>query len=104
MASFKGMVYNFSFMKYLLSTCNVNLQRTTFAMRFSIVSVRIDYHRLKRRAIINYSKRHNKFLLPALAEAIYGSFYKAENEILKPLTIDKGRKGRERQCSYRYRQ
>ena len=47
---------------------------------------------------------HNKFLLPALAEAIYGSFYKAENEILKPLTIDKGRKGRERQCSYRYRQ
>ncbi len=28
-----------------------------------------------------YSKRHNKFLFPALAEAIYGSSYKAENEI-----------------------
>ena len=29
----------------------------------------------------NYSKRHNKFLLPALVEAIYGDFYKAEYEI-----------------------
>ncbi len=29
----------------------------------------------------NYSKRHNKFLFPALAGAIYGSFCKAENEI-----------------------
>ena len=28
-----------------------------------------------------YSKRHNKFLLPALAGAVYGSFCKAENEI-----------------------
>ncbi len=28
-----------------------------------------------------YSKRHNKFLFPALAGAIYGSFCKAENEI-----------------------
>ena len=28
-----------------------------------------------------YSKRHNKFLFPALAEAIYGSSCKAENEI-----------------------
>ncbi len=28
-----------------------------------------------------YSKRHNKFLLPALVKAIYGSFYKAESEI-----------------------
>ena len=30
---------------------------------------------------MNYSKRHNKFLFPALAETIYGSFCKAENEI-----------------------
>ena len=29
----------------------------------------------------NRSKRHNKFQFPALAKAIYGSFYKAENEI-----------------------
>ena len=29
----------------------------------------------------NYSKRHNKFLFLALAEAIYGSSCKAENEI-----------------------
>ena len=28
-----------------------------------------------------YSKRHNKFLFPSLAEAIYGSSCKAENEI-----------------------
>ncbi len=28
-----------------------------------------------------YSKRHNKFLFPALAGAIYGSTCKAENEI-----------------------
>ena len=28
-----------------------------------------------------YSKRHNKFLFPALAGAIYGSSCKAENEI-----------------------
>ena len=27
------------------------------------------------------SKRHNNFLFPALAGAIYGSFCKAENEI-----------------------
>ena len=27
------------------------------------------------------SKRHNEFLFPALAEAIYESFYKAEKEI-----------------------
>ena len=31
--------------------------------------------------VVSYSKRHNKFLFPALAEAIYGSFCKAENEI-----------------------
>jgi len=30
---------------------------------------------------MNYSKRHNKFLFPALAGAIYGSFCKSENEI-----------------------
>ena len=30
---------------------------------------------------MTYSKRHNKFLFPALAGAIYGSFCKAENEI-----------------------
>ena len=29
----------------------------------------------------SYSKRHNKFLFPALAEAINGSSCKAENEI-----------------------
>ena len=32
-------------------------------------------------AIYSYSKRHNKFLFPALAGAIYGSSCKAENEI-----------------------
>ena len=32
-------------------------------------------------SLLCYSKRHNKFLFPALAEAIYGSFCKAENEI-----------------------
>ena len=30
---------------------------------------------------MSYSKRHNKFLFPALAESIYGSFCKAKNEI-----------------------
>ena len=29
----------------------------------------------------NYSKRHNKFLLPVPAKAIYGSFCRNENEI-----------------------
>ncbi len=29
----------------------------------------------------NYSKRHNKFLLPVPAKAIYGSFCRTENEI-----------------------
>ena len=29
----------------------------------------------------NYSKRHNKFLLPVPAKALYGSFYRTENEI-----------------------
>ncbi len=29
----------------------------------------------------NYSKRHNKFLLPVLAKAVYGSFCKRESEI-----------------------
>ena len=29
----------------------------------------------------NYSKRHNKFLFPALAGSVYGSSCKAENEI-----------------------
>ena len=28
-----------------------------------------------------YSKRHNKFLLPVPAKAIYGSFCRTENEI-----------------------
>ena len=28
-----------------------------------------------------YSKRHNKFLFPSPAKAIYGSFCRAENEI-----------------------
>ena len=32
-------------------------------------------------ALLSYSKRHNKFLFPALAEAINGSSCKAENEI-----------------------
>ncbi len=31
--------------------------------------------------MINYSKRHNKFLLPVPAKAIYGSFCRTENEI-----------------------
>ena len=31
--------------------------------------------------MVKYNKRHNKFLFPALAEAIYGSSCKAENEI-----------------------
>ncbi len=31
--------------------------------------------------IYNYSKRHNKFLFPALAKTIYESFCKTENEI-----------------------
>lgn len=31
--------------------------------------------------ILNYHKRHNKFLLPSLVKAIYESFYKAENEV-----------------------
>ncbi len=31
--------------------------------------------------VVNYSKRHNKFLLPVLAKAIYGSLCKAESEI-----------------------
>ncbi len=30
---------------------------------------------------MNYSKRHNKFLFPALAGAIYGSSCEDENEI-----------------------
>ena len=29
----------------------------------------------------SYSKRHNKFLFPSPAKAIYGSFCRAENEI-----------------------
>ena len=29
----------------------------------------------------NYSKRHNKFLLPVPAKAIYGSFCRTKNEI-----------------------
>ena len=29
----------------------------------------------------SHSERHNKFLFPTLAGAIYGSFRKAENEI-----------------------
>ena len=32
-------------------------------------------------SIVNYSKRHNKFLLPVPAKAIYGSFCRTENEI-----------------------
>ena len=35
----------------------------------------------KAELMVKYSKRHNKFLFPALAEAIYGSSCKAENEI-----------------------
>ena len=31
--------------------------------------------------LYSYSKRHNKFLFPALAEAVNGSSCKAENEI-----------------------
>ena len=31
--------------------------------------------------IMDNSKRHNIFLFPSLAKAIYGSFDKAENEI-----------------------
>lgn len=31
--------------------------------------------------VYNYSKRHNKFLFPSLVEAIYESYYKAENEM-----------------------
>ncbi len=31
--------------------------------------------------VIYYSKRHNKFLLPVPAKAIYGSFCRTENEI-----------------------
>ncbi len=31
--------------------------------------------------IDNYSKRHDKFMVPAFAEAIYRSFCKAENKI-----------------------
>ncbi len=30
---------------------------------------------------MRYSKRHNKFLLPVPAKAIYGSFCRTENEI-----------------------
>ncbi len=30
---------------------------------------------------LSYSKRHNKFLLPVPAKAIYGSFCRTENEI-----------------------
>lgn len=30
---------------------------------------------------MNYSKRHNKFLFPSLAAAIYDSFDEAESEI-----------------------
>ena len=35
----------------------------------------------KAELMVKYNKRHNKFLFPALAEAIYGSSCKAENEI-----------------------
>ena len=37
----------------------------------------------------NYSKRHNKFLFPALAGAIYGSFCKAKNEIFNVVNYRK---------------
>ena len=39
-----------------------------------------------------YSKRHNKFLLPVPAKAIYGNFCRIENEIFNVVnykTIDK---------------
>ncbi len=41
---------------------------------------------------ISYSKRHNKFLFPALAGAIYGSTGKAENEISNVVNYNKIRK------------
>ncbi len=36
-----------------------------------------------------YSKRHNKFLLPVPAKAIYGSFCRTENEIFNVVNYNK---------------
>ena len=44
--------------------------------------------------MVKYNKRHNKFLFPALAEAIYGSSCKAENEISNVVNYSK-----ESECS-----
>ena len=38
----------------------------------------------------SYSKRHNKFLFPLLAKAIYGSFSEIENEIFNVVNYRKG--------------
>ena len=40
-------------------------------------------------AIYKYSKRHNKFLLPVPAKAIYGSFCRTENEIFNVVNYNK---------------
>ena len=50
-----------------------------------------------------YSKRHNKFLFPALAEAIYESFYKAENEIFNVVNYRKVESLRRNGDSYEQR-
>ncbi len=43
---------------------------------------------------MSYSKRHNKFLFPPLAESIYGSFCKAENEISNGVNYNPNTLGR----------
>ena len=40
-------------------------------------------------ALLFYSKRHNKFLLPVPAKAIYGSFCRTENEIFNVVNYNK---------------
>lgn len=58
-------------MRLIFGDCNCQL--TNF-QEFFIVIIRCFLH--------NNSKRHNNFLFPLLAGAIYGSFCKVEKEIL----------------------
>ena len=52
-----------------------------FLINIIVYGLVVTVWRICRDFFYNYSKRHNKFLLPVPAKAIYGSFCRTENEI-----------------------
>lgn len=62
----------------------VDLQKSVSAFRRKFT----EENETGKTEMMNYGKRHNKFPFPSLAEAIYESFYKVENEIFNAVNYN----------------